>query len=109
MHGTDKHSIKSRELVAPTTCQLHCIIERLSGAIDGDATVKKPKLPKRNARPLTDAENNDVIKRYQAGEGIMKLSKDYAVDPSTLSRTLRSRGVPPQHVQRRQKTINNGV
>ena len=109
VHTPDAHSIKSKELVAPTVLELHYIIKQVKPTIFENATLDRPKLPKRNARPLTEDQNNAVIEKYRAGVGIMKLSKEYAVDPSTLSRMLRSWGVPPQQIQRRRHTVNDGT
>ena len=109
VHTPDAHSIKSKELVAPTVLELHYIIKQVKPTIFDNATLDRPRLPRRNARPLTEDQNNAVIEKYRAGVGIMKLSKEYTVDPSTLSRMLRSRGVPPQQIHRRRHTVNDGA
>ena len=64
MRTTDAHSIKSKELVAPTVLELHYIIKQVKPTIFENATLDRPRLPRRNARPLTEDQNNAVIEKF---------------------------------------------
>lgn len=60
-------------------------------------------------RRLSTSAVDEMVRRYEAGEGSLAIAKDHNVSPSALIRVLRSRGVAIREQALSEKVVSEGA
>lgn len=61
---------------------------------------------RKRRRNLTEAEEDEICRRYLTGEHLEAMSLDLNIDPSTPTRVAFRRGLPMRHSDKHRKHIS---